>query len=91
MTLSTELLLRFTRLTEPIDKGVGYLNIIIKRPYSILEKEMRNVFRGEENVHVVVDRRSTERRQSTKPVSNERRGTNRRRLKEVLVEASISV
>ena len=47
--------------------------IVIRRPYGHLEDEVRRVFGGREDVKVVVDRRSAERRATQQPVSVERR------------------
>ena len=63
--------------------------IVIRRPYAHLEDEVRRVFAGREDVKVVVDRRSGERRATQRPVSVERRRADRRRAKEELVEVLI--
>ena len=64
--------------------------IVIRRPYAHLEDEVRRVFAGREDVKVVVDRRSGERRATQQPVSVERRRADRRRAKEELVEVLIA-
>ncbi|MBN1848092.1 MAG: hypothetical protein JW932_05855 [Deltaproteobacteria bacterium] len=91
MSSTTDLLLTFTKLARPINKGIGILNIIIKQPYAGLENEMRSVFEKEENVNIFVDRRNSERRLDKKPAPFERRVSDRRRPKEVMVEASITL
>jgi hypothetical protein len=63
--------------------------IVIQRPYGHLEDEFRRVFAGREDIKVIVDRRSGERRATRQPVSVERRRADRRRAKEELVEVLI--
>ena len=64
--------------------------IVIRRPYAHLEDEVRRVFAGREDVKVVVDRRSGERRATQQSVSVERRRADRRRAKEELVEVLVA-
>jgi len=58
--------------------------LVIRRPYAHLEDEVRRVFGGREDIKVVVDRRSGERRATGDPtaVMVERRRADRRRAKE---------
>ena len=49
------------------------MSIIIQRPYSHLEKELRSVFKGEKDVKIIVDRRFDERRTTQQAVEVERR------------------
>ncbi len=63
--------------------------IVIRRPYGHLEDEVRRVFAEREDVKVVVDRRSGERRATQQPAMVERRRADRRRAKEELVEVLI--
>jgi len=63
--------------------------IIIRRPYGYLEDEVRRVFAGREDVKVVVDRRSSERRATQQPVMVDRRRADRRKAKEELVEVLV--
>ncbi len=72
------------------EESAGMMTIVIQRPYARLEKELRNAFKGENNVKVILDRRSGERRKSKKEVETERRMAERRRPKEELVEVAIS-
>ena len=66
------------------------MTIVIQRPYARLEKELRNAFKGDNDVKVILERRSRERRKSTKEVEIDRRMAERRRPKEELVEVAIS-
>jgi len=68
-------------------RGMTY--IVVRRPYGHLEDEIRRVFAGREDVKVVVDRRSGERRATQQQVTVERRRADRRRAKEELVEVLI--
>jgi len=73
----------------PGERG-GMTYIVIRRPYGHLEDEVRRVFAGREDVKVVVDRRSGERRATQQQVTVERRRADRRRAKEELVEVLIA-
>ena len=64
--------------------------IVIRRPYAHLEDEVRRVFAGREDVKVIVDRRSGERRATQQPVKVDQRRADRRRAKEELVEVLIA-
>jgi hypothetical protein len=68
-------------------KQVGEsMTIVIRRPYSFLEKEFRSTFAGQENVKVIIDRRYGERRTVVLPCEEERRGADRRSPNEELLE-----
>jgi hypothetical protein len=66
------------------------MSIIVRHPYAFLEKELRSVFKGQEDVTVIVDRRYAERRVKVQPVPMERRRADRRRSKEQLLEVLVS-
>ncbi len=66
------------------DRGLMY--IIIRQPYAYLEEELRRAFKGQEDVRIVVDRRSGERRRSQQPAALERRKADRRTPKEEVIE-----
>src|SRR5262249_46005208 len=68
-------------------RGMAY--IVIQRPYAHLEDEVRRAFAGREDIKVVVDRRSGERRVTQQRVRVERRRADRRRAKTELVEVLI--
>ncbi|MBI4011604.1 MAG: hypothetical protein HY359_04790 [Candidatus Rokubacteria bacterium] len=63
--------------------------VVIRRPYAYLERELRRTFEGQEDVRVLVDRRSGERRTSPQPVALERRRAERRRSKAEVLEVVI--
>ena len=64
--------------------------IVIQQPYAHLEKELRTVFKGQEDVKVILDRRYGERRERPKAVTVDRRKSERRNPKEELAELVIS-
>ncbi len=66
------------------------MTIVVMRPYARLEKELRSTFKGQEDVKVILDKRSGERRERLQAVSKDRRMADRRRPKEELVEVAIS-
>jgi hypothetical protein len=76
---------------SPEKKENRTMSIIIRRPYAFLEKELRSVFKGQEDVTVIVDRRYTERRRKVEPAPLERRRADRRRSKEQLLEVLVSI
>ena len=90
MRLPPGFLLRIARTTNPPEGGAGMMSISIQRPYAHLEEELRRAFKGQEDVKVIVDRRSGERRTSQLPVAMERRQADRRSPKVELVEVLIS-
>ncbi len=84
-----EFLLRIVKATRPPEEGPGMMSIIIRRPFSHLEKELRSAFEGQEDVKIIVDRRYSERRGSVRSYEIEHRRIDRRRPKEQLVEVLI--
>ena len=76
------LLLKIRKATNPLGKEIGVMSIIIRRPYARLEKELREVFGGQENVNIVVDQRNGDRRTELREMENERRRSPRRTGKE---------
>ena len=71
-------------------EGAGIMTIVVQRPYARLEKELCSAFKGQEDVKVILERRSEERRKRPKAVAIERRQADRRSPKEELVEVLIS-
>jgi len=68
----------------------GHMNIIVRRPYDYLVRDLQKVFKNQEDVKVKVDSRHGQRRTKKEPVSYEHRQAERRRKKETLVEVVIS-
>ncbi len=66
------------------------MTIVVMRPYAHIEKELRNAFKGEEDVKVIVDKRNGERRKRLQDIAVEHRKDDRRRPKEELAEVAIS-
>ena len=64
--------------------------IVIQQPYAHLEKELRTVFKGQEDVKIILDRRYGERRERRKAVTVDHRKSERRNPKEELAELVIS-
>lgn len=64
--------------------------IVIQQPFAHLEKELRTVFKGQEDVNIIMDRRYGERRERPKAVKVDRRKSERRDPKEELAELVIS-
>jgi hypothetical protein len=68
----------------------GKMYVIIQQGYGYLEETLRRSFAGQDNVEVIVDRRSAERRTTRQPVAFERRRADRRKSREHLVEVVIA-
>ena len=91
MSFLPKFLMRVTMVTNSSEKRCGTTSIVIRRPYAHLENELRSVFKWEEDVKVILDRRYEERRKSQQPVTLERRAAEQRRQKQDLVDVVISI
>jgi hypothetical protein len=91
MNLPPEFLLKIAKATSPPEQGLGKMSIIVRQPYSHLEKELLKTFKGQEDVRVLVDKRKGERRLISDSVAVDRRRSDRRSPKEELVEVVLSV
>jgi hypothetical protein len=89
MSSLPDFLLKILRDTPGVDEARGRMVIIIRQPYAYLESELRAVFEGQEDVQVIVDRRTRERRMMQQPVEQERRRAKVRRPKEGILEVAI--
>lgn len=90
MEFLPEFLLRILRATPQPDEGQEKMMIIIRRRYAYLEAELRRTFEGQEDVKVIVDRRTPERPTTQRRAEAERHRDERRRPKERIVEVVIS-
>lgn len=91
MSSLPDFVLSIAKAAVPSEKYLGSMSIVIKRPYTHLENELRKAFEGQEEVNIIVDRRYGERRVSQQQVSKNRRRADRRKTKELLAEAVIFV
>jgi hypothetical protein len=85
-----KLSLRIAKKSLSSGKSEIKSTIVIQQPYAHLEKELRTVFKGQEDVEVILDRRYGERRERRKAVTVDHRKSNRRSPKEELAELVIS-
>ncbi len=90
MSSLPDFLLKILRATPGVDEARGRMVIIIRRQYAYLEAELSAAFEGQEDVEVIVDRRTRERRMMQQPVEVERRQGKERRPKEKILEVVIS-
>ena len=90
MRLPAGFLLRIAKATQSSDKKNRRMDIIIRQHYAQLEEELRNTFKGQKDVHIILDHRHGERRTGTKLISKDRRKADRRKPKDELVEVVIS-
>jgi hypothetical protein len=68
------------------------MNLIVKRPYAYLIDDLQRVFKGQDDVSIVVDSRhgDNDRRKEDRSISEDRRSSDRRKANETLVEVVIS-
>lgn len=68
------------------------MNLIVKRPYAYLVEDLQRVFKGQEDVNIVVDSRHSDndQRKEAQSVSDNCRICDRRKTNEVLVDVVIS-
>ena len=91
MTTPDGFLLRVLKSAPFSKEGAGQMNIIVPRAYAHLVSELRRVFKGQADVNIKVDDRQGERRERKGAFSDERRRAGRRRTREILVEAVVSI
>lgn len=89
MEFLTGFLLRILDATSQPSPGRGVMYLIIHRAYAHLEERFRRAFEGQEDVKIIVDRRSSERRTRERPFTEERRRADRRRSKEEVVDVVV--
>ncbi len=91
MSLKDDCLFQIRIMTSILYDSNGSINIVVKRPYAYLTTNLGDVFKGQEDVRVTVDRRYSERRKN-EPEANtrDRRREDRRQIKETLVDVVIS-
>lgn len=90
MQFPSDFLVRILRATLRPDEGREKMVIVIRQPYAYLEAELRRTFEGQEDVEVIVDRRSPERPTTQPRAEAERPRDDRRRPKEQILEVIIS-
>ncbi len=90
MSFLPKFLFKIVKAVPTPEEKAGIMSVIIQRPYSHLEKELCNVFKGEKDVKIIVDRRFDERRTTQQAVDVERRYADQRQPKEELIKAVIS-
>ncbi len=91
MTTPDGFLLRVLKSGSFSKEGVGQMNIVVPQAYAHLVSELRRVFKGQGDVNIKVDDRQGERRERRGSFSDERRRAERRRTREILVEAIVSI
>ncbi len=72
------------------EESSAMMTVVVMRPYAHLEKELHSVFKGQEDIKVILDKRYRERRERLQDIEKDRRKDDRRRPKEELVEVAIS-
>ena len=82
--------IRIARGNHLPEEGFGIMTIVLFQPYVHLEEELRDAYKGQEDVKVILDRRTGERRKKQKAIESERRSADRRRQKQEIAEVAIS-
>lgn len=90
MSFLPAFLVRILKAAAHPEEGREKICIVIRRPYAYLQEELRQGFEGQGDAHVIVDRRSGERRAGREPVTVERRQADQRRAQQEIVEVVIS-
>ncbi len=90
MSLPPKFQIKIDKAAHSSKEGDGMMTIVVMRPYAHLEKELRNSFKGQEGVKVILDKRYEEQRKRLQAVAVEHSKDDRRRPKEELVEVAIS-
>jgi hypothetical protein len=83
-------LVRILKAAAHAEEGREKMFIVVRRPYAYLQAELRQGFEGQGDVHVLVDRRSGNRRAGQEAVTVKRRQADRRRAQQEIVEVVIS-
>jgi hypothetical protein len=76
---------------RPAERNVK-MNLIVKRPFAYLTEDLQRVFKGQEDVNIVVDSRhpDNDQRKEDQSVSENCRICDRRKTNEILVDVVIS-
>jgi hypothetical protein len=82
--------MRIAKKAHLSEEEAGIMTIVVQQPYAHLERELRRAFKGQEDVKVILDRRSGEQRKRRQAVGGERRKSDRRYPKEEIVEVVVS-
>ena len=90
MSSPPKLTMRIAKIAHLSEERAGIMTIVVQRPYTHLEKELRDAFKGQEDVKVILDRRYGERRKRPEAVQLDRRKSDRRSPKKDMVEVVIS-
>ena len=90
MSFLPSFLVRILKAATHPEEGREKMCIVVHRPYAYLQDELRQGFKGQGDVDVIVDKRSGERRAERKSMTVERRQANRRRTQREIVEVVIS-
>jgi len=71
-------LLRILKPKEVATKSTEEMNIVVRRPHSHLAENLRDIYKDQDQVNIIVDRRHGDRRQKSKPVKQDCRVADRR-------------
>jgi hypothetical protein len=84
MTNLRSFILRLQKSKRLIKESTEEMNIIVVRPHSLLADDLRKVYKGQEQVNIIVDRRYGERRKESELTAAglDRRAEERRNQRE---------
>lgn len=82
-------ILRIVKAAARSEAAQGKMSIVVRRQYDYLQEELQQTFKEQDDIEVIVDRRTGERRRTREPLMVERRRADRRRPTEEIVEVVI--
>ena len=89
MRLLPAFILRIVKAAARSEAARGKMSIVVRRSYDYLKEELQQTFGEQDDVEVIVDRRTGERRRAREPLMIERRRADRRCPTEEIVEVVI--
>ena len=90
LSIQNGFLLEILKSVSFSKEASAQMSIIVRQPYSYLEADLQEIFDGQEDVEVRVDRRHYQRRTKMEPVSLDLRESDRRQPRETLIDVVIS-
>lgn len=91
MTSLPDFLVVISKNVKSPQKSAEEMFIVIQRAFAQLQEELDKAFTGQSEVQVIVDKRYVDRRVTARPVQIEHRRTDRRSLKQKMVDVLIHI
>jgi hypothetical protein len=84
-------LLRIQKTRIPVQESSGKMNILVRRPHAYMANDLRKLYKDQDQVNIIVDRRYSDRRQKSSTVNNDCRSFERRSPSERNVKMNLIV